>query len=176
MEGKSRFADTFSSTHLLDFRTNEKIPFVIGLGSNSFLTDDLLFLSLNYGQADYEGGDYISDRTTGKQYPIQRFVSLRKDAYVNSEPNLEVLANELRDAKDVFLVVNSMIIALSSNFQTSPERNFILIRPLCQNMIRMVLKNFYNRTILTIILSQGSIKKRLYHQMQDLLLGGMEFT
>ena len=67
LEQDSKFVDTFSSTYLLDFRTKEKIPFFVGLGSNSFLTDDLLFLSLNYGQAGYKGGDYILDRTTGKR-------------------------------------------------------------------------------------------------------------
>jgi hypothetical protein len=126
IEGESRFADTFSSTYLLDFRTNEKIPFFIGKGSHSFLTDDLLLLSLYYGQEGYEGGDYISDRTTGKQYPIQRFRSLRKDAYINSQPNLEVLAIELRDAQDVYLIDDDTIVALRSNFQTSPERNFYI--------------------------------------------------
>jgi len=122
-EGESRFADTFSSTCLLDFRTNEKTPFFIGKGSSSFLTDDLLFLSLEFGH-DYEGGEYILDRTIGRQYPIQSFVFLREDAYVNSKPNLEVLAVELRDAKDVYLIDNDTIVALKSDFQESPEHSF----------------------------------------------------
>jgi hypothetical protein len=115
---------TFSSTYLLDLQTNEKTPFTIGEGSNYFLTDDLLFLSLEYGHDGYEGGDYILDRTTGKQYPIQLFISLRKDAYVNDELNLEVLVLELRNAQDVFVIDNDIIVALKSNFESSPERNF----------------------------------------------------
>jgi hypothetical protein len=125
-EGKSKFTDTFSSTYLLDFRTNEKIPFFIGKGRNYFLTDDLLFLSLEYGHEGFEGGDYILDRTTGKQYPIQHFISLRKDAYVNGELNLEALALELRNVQDVFVIGNDIIVALQSNFESSLERNFYI--------------------------------------------------
>jgi len=117
---------TFSSTYLLDLQTNEKIPFTLGEGDNYFLTDDLLFLSLEYGHEGYEGGDYILDRTTGKQYPIQLFISLRNDAYVNGELNLEVLATELRDAQDVFVIDNDIIVALKSNFESSSERNFYI--------------------------------------------------
>ncbi len=116
----------FSSTYLLDLQSNEKIPFAIGQGSNYFLTDDLLFLSLHYGRG-YEGGDYILDRTTGKQYPIQRFISLRSDAlYPNGDLNLEVLTMELQDAQDVYLIDDDIIVALKSDFQTFPERNFYI--------------------------------------------------
>jgi hypothetical protein len=116
----------FFPAYILDLQTNEKVLSNIGEGSNYFLTDDLLFLSLEYGHNGYEGGDYILDRTTGAKYPIRRFRSLRKDAYINSQPNLEVLAMELRDAQDVYLIDNDTIVALRSDFQTSPERNFYI--------------------------------------------------
>ena len=128
-EGESRFADTFSSTYLLDFRTDEKIPFFIGraFSKTSFLTDGLLFLSLEYGHDEYKGGDYILDRTTGKQYPIQSFISLRKDAlHANGDLNLEVLAMELGDTQDVYLIDNETIVALKSDLRTSPERSFYI--------------------------------------------------
>jgi len=111
----------FSSTYLLDLQSNEKIPFAIVPGSNYFLTDDLLFLSLQSGS---KGRDYILDRPTGKEFPIQSFIALRKDAYENGEPNLQVLVSELRDANDVYLIANNTIVALKSDFQTSPEHNF----------------------------------------------------
>jgi hypothetical protein len=64
--------DKITSTYLLDLQTNQKITFTLPEGSNYFLTDELLFLSLDYG-----GGEYILDRSTEKQYPIQSFLSLQ---------------------------------------------------------------------------------------------------
>ena len=116
----------FFPAYVLDLQTNEKVLSNLGEGSNYFLTDDLLFLSLEYGHEGYEGGDYILDRTTGKQYPMQSFRSLRNDAFVNNQPNLELLAIELRDAKDVYLIDNDTIVAFKLNFQTSPERSFYI--------------------------------------------------
>ena len=105
----------------MDLQSNEKIPFAVVAGSNYFLTDDLLFLSLQYGS---KGIDYVLDRTTGKQSPIRSFISLRKDAYTNGKPNLDILAIELRDTKNVYLIDNDTIVALKSDFQTSPEQSF----------------------------------------------------
>jgi hypothetical protein len=116
-----------SSTYLLDLQTKEKTSLTLGEGSNHFLTDDLLFLSLEYGH-EYEGGEYILDRSTGEQYPIRDFVYLRTDAYTNSNLNLNVFAEELRDAKDVFLIDDNIIVVLASDFQTFPEANFYLRR------------------------------------------------
>jgi hypothetical protein len=116
----------FIPAYILDLQTNEKVLSDIGEGSNYFLTDDLLFLSLEYGHDGYEGGDFILDRMTGKQYPIQYFVLLREDAYVNGTPNLEVLAMELQDAQDVYLIDNDTIVALGSDFRTSPKLNFYI--------------------------------------------------
>ena len=119
----------FFPAYILDLQTNEKVLSAIGEGSNYFLTDDLLFLSLEYGHDGYQGGDYILDRTTGKQYPIQYFTSLRKDAlYANGQLNLEILAIELRDAQNVYLIDNKIIVALKSDFQTSPESSFYIDR------------------------------------------------
>lgn len=114
-------------SYFLDFRNNEKKPsFIPAKSTVYFLTDDLLFLSLGYGHDDYQGGEYILDRTTGKQYPIRRFRFFRSDAYINRKPNLSLLADELRDANNVFLIGNKTIVALATDFQTSPEHNFYI--------------------------------------------------
>lgn len=112
-----------------DLRNNDKEPFFIPTGgTKDFLTDDLLFLSLEYGH-DYEGGEYILDRTTGKQYPIRFFVYLREDAYVNRKLNLDALDDSLRAVKDIFLIGGHTIVALASDFRTNPEHNFYIDRP-----------------------------------------------
>ena len=112
------------STYLLDLQTDEKTPFVLAEGSNHFLTDDLLFLSLEYGHG-YEGGEYILDRMNGKQYPIRKFMYWRSNAYVNGETNLNVLAQGLQEAKEVFVIDNDIIVALAADFRAFPERNFL---------------------------------------------------
>lgn len=109
-----------NSTYLLDLQTDEKIPFALPEGSNHFLTDDLIFHSY------YGDDEYVLDRSTGQQYPIRQFVHLRRDAYINGNLNLNVLANELRDAGDVFLIDNNTIVALALGFQTSREHNFYI--------------------------------------------------
>jgi hypothetical protein len=111
-----------------DLRNNDKKPFYIPTGGTKyFLTDDLLFLSLEYGH-DYEGGEHILDRTTGKQYPIQSFVFFRSDAYVNAELNLDALADSLREVQEVFLVGGNTIVALGSDFRTNPEHSFYIYK------------------------------------------------
>lgn len=113
------------TSYLLDLQTDEKIAFAIPEGSNRFLTDDLLFLSLDYGHR-YEGGEYILDRTTGKQYPIRKFVYWRPDAYVNGKANLSVLVEGLREAKQVFLISDGdTIVTLAPDFRIYPEHNFL---------------------------------------------------
>jgi hypothetical protein len=128
--GRFLYVQAAASSHVpgyfWDLRNNDKNPFFIPPdGTKDFLTDDFLFLSLEYGH-DYEGGEYILDRTTGKQYSIRSFVYLRSDAYVNGEPNLGVLAASLREVKDVLLIGNNTIVALDSDFHTYPEHNFYI--------------------------------------------------
>ncbi|HEU0291151.1 MAG TPA: hypothetical protein VFR47_00345 [Anaerolineales bacterium] len=112
------------STYLLDLQTQEKIQFAIPEGCNYFLTDNLVFLSLDYG-----GGEYILDRTTEEQYPIQRFTSLHPDVYVNGDVDLNLLAEALHEAEYVFLIDdNDAVVALAPDFPTSSERNFLISR------------------------------------------------
>jgi hypothetical protein len=131
--GRFLYVQAAASSHVpgyfWDLQNNDKKPFFIPPdGTKDFLTDDLLFLSLEYGH-DYEGGEYILDRTTGKQYPIRFFVYLREDAYINRELNLDALADSLREVQDVFLIGGQTIVALASDFQTNPEHNFYIDRP-----------------------------------------------
>ena len=109
-------------TYLLDLQTGDKTSFVLPQGSNHFLADDLIFHTL------YGDDEYILDITTGRQYPIQRFASLHSDAYVNGELDLSILAEELQEAKNVFLVDNDNIVALITDFHSHPELNFNILR------------------------------------------------
>lgn len=111
-----------TSTYLLDLQTEEKIPFTLQEGSNHFLTDDLIFHSF------YGDDEYIWDIATDKQYPIQRFTRMRSNAYLNGELNLKMLAEALRDAKNVFLIDDDNIIAVVSDFRNHPESNFNILR------------------------------------------------
>lgn len=82
------------------------------------MTDELGFI---------ESGleDYIIDRTTGRQYPIRAFRNWQETAYINGEPNLELLVSALLQAKQIFLMPNySTVVVLMPNFVTNPERNF----------------------------------------------------
>jgi hypothetical protein len=109
------------STYLLDLPTQEKTIFALPEGSNYFLTDDLVFLSLYYG-----GGEHILDRTTGNQFPIQRFTSLYPNAYINGDVDPTLLAIALREAKYVFLINDKdVVVALAPDFPAFPEHNFV---------------------------------------------------
>jgi len=114
-----------SSTYLLDLLTNEKTSLFIPEGSNHFLTDDLLYLSLYYGRG-YEGGEFIMDGTTGKQYPIQSFLHLQPEAYSYGELDSSLLFKALLQVEKVFLIdaPYQPVIALSSDFRAHPEQNF----------------------------------------------------
>jgi len=98
-----------------NLQTDERISHTIQRGSNYFLTDDLIF---------HENDEYILDRTTGKQYPIQKFRYWRSDAYVNGEVNLDLLVQGLQEAKYVFLIDDDIVIALISDFRSSSEDSF----------------------------------------------------
>jgi hypothetical protein len=111
-----------TTAYLLDLQTMERIK-VADQPFSSFLTDDLWFV---------ESGleDYIMDRGTGVQYPIQKFVHSRPDAEINADANLTLLAESLRRAEEVFLIGASQdtVIALASDFRAYPERNFTVDR------------------------------------------------
>jgi len=111
-----------ATTYLLNLQTMERID-VTNQPFPSFLTDDLWFVESGID-------DYIIDRITGKQYPIQKFVYSRPDAEINGETNLTLLAESLRQAEHVFLIGASQdtVIALASDFRTYPEHNFLTNR------------------------------------------------
>jgi hypothetical protein len=110
-----------ASTYLLDLQSMQRID-APNQSFSSFLTDDLGFV---------ESGleDYIVDRKTGIRYPIRTFRNWREDAYVNGEPNLELLISALQQAEQVFFTQsNDTVVILMSNFSTSPEQNFTFDR------------------------------------------------
>ena len=147
-------------SYFLDLRNNEKKPsFIPARSTVYFLTDDFLFLSLEYGHDDYQGGEYILDRTTGKQYPIRSFVFFRSNAYVNSKLNLGVLADSLRKSKDIFLIGDRIIVALATDFSAHPEHNFYVDRPAFPGYEEKRVEQF---------LQQNNIQ---YHSVPDLLPG-----
>ncbi|HET9912937.1 MAG TPA: hypothetical protein VFQ13_13660 [Anaerolineales bacterium] len=113
--------DDLTSTYLLDLQTYKKVSFVLPEGSNYFLTDDLVFLSLDYG-----GGEYILDRTTGKQYPIQRFIHVQPSAYSYGKLDQNILFEDLLQVERVFFIDTpyQLVIVLSSDFQTDSEHSF----------------------------------------------------
>lgn len=96
-------------SYFWNLQTDEKISYTFPSGSKYFLTDDLIF---------YENKEYILDRTNETQYPIQRFLAWSPDSYVNGEINLSLLAKALRNAKNVYLIDNDIVVALTPNFLT----------------------------------------------------------
>ncbi|HKY55910.1 MAG TPA: hypothetical protein VJM08_16455 [Anaerolineales bacterium] len=110
----------FPTTYLLDLETNERTSFTLSESAFYFLTDDLLYV-ISY----QDGGEYILDRINGKQYSIQKFTSLHPNAYVDGDVNLSLLAEALREASDVFLIGNDIIVALGPEFPAFPEHNFV---------------------------------------------------
>jgi hypothetical protein len=108
-----------TSTYLLNLQTNEKLAFPLSNSAFYFLTDDLLYV-ISY----QDGSEYIWDRTTDERYPIQRFSFLYRDAYVNGNINPNLLADALREARDVFLINDDLIVALSPDFPASSDHNF----------------------------------------------------
>ena len=111
-----------ASAYLLDLQTRQRTD-VSNQPFSNFLTDDLWFI---------EGGieDYIIDRTTGTQYPIKIFRFWQDNAYVNGEPNLELLISALHQAEQVFFTQrnNDKVIVLMSDFRTNPEQSFTFSR------------------------------------------------
>ena len=108
--------------YLLDMQTMEKDN-ITNQPYPTFLTDDLWFV---------ESGleDTIIDRITGRKYSIQSFGFWREDAYVNGEPNLELLVAALRKADHVFFTQrnNDTVVVLMPNFPTGSEQSFTFNR------------------------------------------------
>jgi hypothetical protein len=110
-----------TSPYLVDLQTGEKIPFPLPQKSGFyFLTDNLLFVSIRYGDQEY-----ILDRTTGKQYPIRRFKSVYPNTYMGGYANQNLLAEALRQAKYVFFREDGTVVALDPDFPASVEKNFL---------------------------------------------------
>jgi len=109
------------STYLLDLQTQEQIQFALQEGSNYFLTDNLMFISLDYG-----GGEYIYDYSTEKQYPIQSFIQKQPSAYSYGKLDSDLLFRALLQVEEVFLMdaPYQPVVALSSDFRTHPEHSF----------------------------------------------------
>jgi hypothetical protein len=113
---------TNASPYLLDLRTGEKIPIHLPEKSGiTFLTDNLLYVSLSYEEK------YVLDRTTGSQYPVQRFLSVYPGTFVAGNADLNLLAEALGQAKFIFFrEQDDMIIALDPDFPASAGKNFII--------------------------------------------------
>lgn len=101
--------------YFINLQTNEKYMYTIPDGRSYFLTDDLLFLRVDYGKG-VEGGEHILDRRTGIWYPIEHL-----DTY---EINTEELIGKLITSSSVFLIDDFWLIAIAENFQSFPEQNF----------------------------------------------------
>ena len=111
-------------TYLLDLQTREKIPFnTPKVGSFSFLTDNLLYISLSYSEM------YILNWQTGEQYPIYRYTHTYPDASVNGDTNPSLLAGALQKAKNVYLIdQDDTVVALEADLPASSSGNFVFGR------------------------------------------------
>jgi hypothetical protein len=112
-----------TSTYLLDLQTHEKTPFFLPKGPNHFLTDDLFFFTVAYAN-----DTYLLDRKTGEQYPIQEYSHWDSGSDRAGEVNLNFLVDMLLSSKDVFLIDNDAVVALSQDYRTHPEHSFFVHR------------------------------------------------
>lgn len=108
-----------TSTYLLNLETSDVTSFTLPEGSTYFLTDNLIFYSI------YGNDGYIFDIKTDVTYPVERFARGQSNAYVNGKIDLVLLAKELRSVEDIFLIDNDFIVALVSDFPTSPGKSFL---------------------------------------------------
>jgi len=109
------------STYLLDLQTRKKIPFVLPeVGSLSFLTDDLLYISPSYREI------HILNWTTGEQYPIRRFTSLYPNAKENRYANRSLLAEALHKAKLIYFIdQDDTVVSFGTDFPASSDDTFV---------------------------------------------------
>lgn len=117
--GRMLYVQEKSSSYLLNLQTAQKTPFTLPAETNYFLTDNLIFHTF------YGDNEFVLDITTGRQYPVKRFARLNSEVYINGEISLNLLAEELRRAKDVFLIDDDLILALGSDSDPSPATNFL---------------------------------------------------
>jgi hypothetical protein len=112
-----------TSSYLLNLQTREKTPIGSREGYFHFLSDDIVYVWLFGGE-----GEYILDGATGLQYPIQSYKQLHPNAFSNGYANTELLVKALSEADEVFLIdaASDPVIAISSDFRTNPEHNFIV--------------------------------------------------
>jgi hypothetical protein len=113
------------SIYLLNLETKEKTPLGFKEGYLHFLSDDIVYIWLYYGE-----GEYILDGATGMQYPIQSFKQLYPGAFSDGDLNPDLLLQALLQSDKVFLIdaAADPAIALSSDFRAHPEHNFIFNR------------------------------------------------
>jgi len=115
------------TTYALNLQTNNEIPLTLPIGDIYFLTDNLIYIFVEYGH-NHEGGEHIFDRTTNTMYPIQRFVYSHPGSYINGNADPVKLATALRQAKEVYFIDNSTdtAVALMSDFYNHPEHSFFI--------------------------------------------------
>lgn len=109
--------DKSSQYYLLDLKTKEK-TIITNQRFSIFLTDSLGFI---------ESGleDYLIDRITGLQYPIQSFRYWQENSYINGEPNLNLLTDALSQSEKVFFIRNSdTVVVLMINSFSYPDNRF----------------------------------------------------
>ncbi len=111
------FWNNFS--YFLNIETGEKTQYRLPGAPKYFLTDNFMF---------YQYDEYIFDRVTSKKYPITKFENWRPEAYTNGITNLDLLSESLQNAKQVFLVSNEAVVAISNDFTVYPENNFFINR------------------------------------------------
>lgn len=110
-----------SLSYLLDLLTMERL-IAPQQRYSTFLTDDM-------GFRQYPD-PVIVDRTTGNQYPIEKYIYLHRDAYVNGNADTVKLAEALREAKYVYFIDEGTdaVVALVSDSQIDSKQNFFANR------------------------------------------------
>lgn len=110
-----------SSNYLLELETMERID-ITNQPYSIFLTDEL-------GLVESGLENYIIDRTTGKQYPIERFKYSRPDAQINGNTNIPLLVESLQKANIVYFREDrDILIALAADFPDNLQDNFLVNR------------------------------------------------
>ncbi|MDP1614624.1 MAG: hypothetical protein Q8L68_02395 [Methylococcales bacterium] len=101
-----------------------------------FLNDSLIFHT-------YHGvNEYIYDWTSQKEYQIQKYEDLHPAYLFGDESRLDALVDNLKNASQIYLIGNDIIVALSSNVQDSYTLNDfdIFIDPHEENVLEEFLK------------------------------------
>ncbi len=109
-----------NDNYILNLETGEK-KYILNLsrGSIHFLNDEIAFHTF------YGVDEYVLDLKTMNQYALQKFRDINSDAYFNGKVNLDVLAQSLRDDKEVFLIGDNIVVALDTSTHISRNNFFI---------------------------------------------------